>query len=75
MEAGLTDTEIYESLRNAYQEGYTVLTIFSRRQDIGIQKCEWGVEQGYLTKEVIEINDQETHWRYRFTEKAKRELL
>lgn len=69
----LTDAEIFRSLRDTYRGGYSCLTIFSRRQDIGIQKCEWGVEHGYLTREVVEINEQETHWRYKFTAKAKEE--
>jgi hypothetical protein len=48
--------------------------IYSRRQDIGIQKCERGVELGYLRFEEHVVDDQETHWRYYWTDKAKQEF-
>lgn len=67
----LTEAEIRYSLREAYQGGAKTLTIYSRRQDIGIVKCEWGLAHGFLTKEVREIDEQETHWVYSWTDKAK----
>ncbi len=69
----LSDQDIQAALQKAIKTGCDYLEIVSRRQDIGIQKCEWGVARGYLTKEVIEPDDQSTIWRYRWTEKARAE--
>jgi len=36
-------SEILSDLKDAYRSGCPYLVIYSRRQDIGIQKCEYGV--------------------------------
>ena len=65
-----TDDELLSEFRNLrWLQVVPFLVIYSRRQDIGIMKCERGVDLGYLRKEEIEIDDQETHWRYYFTDK------
>lgn len=68
----LNDQLIEASLREAFQDGAPCLVIYSKRQDIGIQKCEWGVAHGYLTFQENVIGDQETHWQYNWTSKARR---
>lgn len=68
--AVLTDNEIIQSLQDAFNSGCEYLKIFSRRQDIGIQKCERGVQLGILRFVEVEIDDQETHWHYYWTHKA-----
>lgn len=67
----LSDETIIASLKEAYKSGCHYLTIYSRRQDIGIAKCERGVELGLLEFYEKEIDDQETHWRYYWTDKAR----
>lgn len=69
----MSEAEIKASLQEAFQSGAPCLTIYSRRQDIGIMKCEWGVSNGYLRFEEHVIDDQETHWVYYWTPKAKKE--
>lgn len=63
-----------DALKEAFKTGCDYLVIFSRRQDIGIRRCELGVEKGYLKFVEVEIDDQETHWRYYWTDKARREF-
>ena len=67
------NAEVLGDLKDAYRSGAPYLVIYSRRQDIGIQKCEYGVEAGYLRFEEVPIDDQETHWRYHWTDKAREE--
>lgn len=70
----MTDQELIADFKNAYRSGCDFLVIYSRKQDIGIAKCERGVELGYLRFEEVEIDEQETHWRYYWTAKAKRDF-
>lgn len=69
----MTEAEIEGKLKEAFRSGAACLTIYSRRQDIGIMKCEWGVKHGYLRFEERQIDEQETHWVYHWTSKAKKE--
>jgi hypothetical protein len=69
----MNDQELINGFRDAFKSGAPFLVIYSRRQDIGIQKCERGVELGYLRFEEHVVDDQETHWRYYWTDKAKQE--
>lgn len=67
----MTDEELIENLREAFVSGCDYLLICSRRQDIGFQKCERGVGLGLLRFREHEIGDQETQYRYYWTEKAR----
>jgi hypothetical protein len=67
----LTDEQIESSLKEAFRSGAPCLEIYSRRQDIGIRKCNWGVKHAYLTFEELTPDAQSTIWRYRWTEKAR----
>lgn len=69
----MSDEQIIAGLKSAFDSGCPFLLIYSRRQDIGIQKCERGVDLGYLRFEKHEVDSQETHWRYYWTDKAKKE--
>jgi hypothetical protein len=69
----MSDQDLLEQFRQAFKSGTPFLVIYSRRQDIGIQKCERGVELGYLRFEEFPVDSQETHWRYYWTDKAKHE--
>lgn len=73
MEA-ISDHDLIVGLGIACRSGSPFLVIYSRRQDIGIQKCERGVELGYLRFEEHVVDDQETHWRYYWTDKAREEF-
>lgn len=70
----MSDAELIADLKTAYESCCAFLVIYSRRQDIGIQKCERGVEMGYLRCEEHVVDDQETHWRYYWTAKAHQEF-
>jgi hypothetical protein len=63
----MNDEELIAGFRRAFP-GCPFLVIYSLRQDIGIQKCERGVELGYLRFEEHVVDDQETHWRYYWTD-------
>ena len=65
----LTNEQCLDSLKDAYRTGATCLEIHSRYQTIGIEKCAFGVEQGLLEEEIVNL-DQSTTWRYRWTQKA-----
>lgn len=68
----MTDEALKEDLREAFNSGCPFLVIYSRRQDVGIQKCERGVELGLLRFQEYDVSDQETHWRYYWTDNAKK---
>lgn len=70
----LSDQELVAEFREAYRDGADFLEIRSRRQDVGIAKCERGIKLGYLRKTVVLIDSQETHWRYYWTDKSNREF-
>lgn len=67
----MTDEELINNLRDAFNSGCEFLVIYSRRQDIGIQKCERGVKLGLLRFKEHQVNSQETHWRYYWSDEAK----
>lgn len=67
----MDDFDLIEDLKEAFKSGCDYLVIYSRRQDVGIKKCERGVELGLLSFKEVEIDSQETHWRYYWTDKAK----
>ena len=69
----MSDEQIIDNLKAAFRSGCDFLQIHSRRQDIGSVKCNRGVELGYLRFEERVIHDQETHWRYYWTDKATEE--
>ena len=69
--AGLTDEQLEGNLREAYMDRVPYLVITSRRQNVGIAKCERGVELGLLRFVEHKIDSQETHWRYYWTDAAK----
>lgn len=66
-----TDDDLIRNFEEAFRGGCDFLVIYSRKQDVGIQKCERGVELGLLRFKEVVIDDQETHWRYYWTDKAK----
>jgi hypothetical protein len=70
----MSDDNLIANFKRVFQQGATYLAIYSRRQDVGIQNCERGVELGYLNHSERVIDDQETHWVYHWTDKAKREF-
>lgn len=62
------DELLIEEFRRLRKQGVPYLLIYSRRQDIGIMKCERGVQLGWLIRQELQIDEQETHWRYYFTD-------
>jgi hypothetical protein len=68
----MTDVELIEDFRKAFNSGCDYLVIYSRRQDIGINKCERGVELGLLRFKEHVVDSQETHWRYYWTDEARK---
>lgn len=68
----MLDTTLIENLKESFDSGCDFLVIYSRNQDIGIAKCERGVQLGLLRFEEKEIDYQETHWRYYWTDKARK---
>lgn len=68
----MTDEEIIADFKDAFSDPKCkYLLITSRRQDIGIMKCERGVAMGLLRFQEVQVGSQETHWRYYPTDKAK----
>ena len=66
----MKDSELFLNLKDAFMSGCPFLVIYSRRQGIGIQKCERGVQLGLLRFVEHVVDSQETHWRYYWTDKA-----
>lgn len=70
------EDELEESLRRAFSSGETdFIYIDSRRYRFLIESACLGVEKGWLTETVVEIDEQYTQVRYRLTDEGKKHFV
>jgi hypothetical protein len=69
--------DIFKSLQSKFLSGCRAFSIDPRRQPVAAYKFEFGLANGYLDKEVVtiakeivETDEDELYWVYRFTDKA-----
>lgn len=76
----MTEEETWVTLQTKFLSGCRTFSIDPSRQPVAAETFDWGVAQGYLDKEVVvtakeilETDEDELLWVYRFTEKAAQE--
>ena len=64
--------ELEAALRRAFVDNKAdFVCIFSRRSRFLIESAQLGMEQGWLSEEFVELDEQSSELRYRLTQKGR----